>query len=89
MAACHPVETYADRLFSTGSHLSYIPVLAGVSLGAPLIAGDLESSTAELVTSQSVTECGGSSCLHIDTFGRLPYRHSCRGPDARGGGRAG
>ncbi|MFE2940736.1 ABC transporter permease [Streptomyces sp. NPDC059255] len=48
-------ETYVDRLLSIGSYLSYIPVLAGVLLGAPLIAGDLESGTAKLVTSQSVS----------------------------------
>jgi hypothetical protein len=48
-------EKYADRMFSVGSYLGYIPVLAGVFLGAPLIAGDLESGTAKLVTSQSVS----------------------------------
>ncbi|WP_406143773.1 ABC transporter permease subunit [Streptomyces sp. NBC_01012] len=48
-------EAYADRLFRVGSYLGYIPVLAGVFLGAPLIAGDLESGTAKLVTSQSVS----------------------------------
>uniref|UniRef100_A0AAU3GPP9 ABC transporter permease n=1 Tax=Streptomyces sp. NBC_01401 TaxID=2903854 RepID=A0AAU3GPP9_9ACTN len=48
-------ETSANRLFRVGSYLGYIPVLAGVFLGAPLIAGDLESGTAKLVTSQSVS----------------------------------
>ncbi|MEU9058907.1 ABC transporter permease subunit [Streptomyces sp. NPDC048430] len=48
-------ETYVNRLHSIGSYLSYIPVLAGVLLGAPLIAGDLETGTAKLVTSQSVS----------------------------------
>lgn len=48
-------ETHADRLLGIGSYLSYIPVLAGVFLGAPLIAGDLETGTAKLVTSQSVS----------------------------------
>lgn len=48
-------EKYTDRLFSFGSYLGYVPVLAGVLLGAPLIAGDLESGTAKLVTSQSVS----------------------------------
>ncbi|MEE1800454.1 MULTISPECIES: ABC transporter permease subunit [unclassified Streptomyces] len=48
-------ETHVDRLLSIGSYLGYIPVLAGVLLGAPLIAGDLESGTAKLVTSQSVS----------------------------------
>ncbi|MFJ3695383.1 ABC transporter permease [Streptomyces sp. NPDC090052] len=48
-------ETYVNPLFSIGSYLGYIPVLAGVLLGAPLFAGDLESGTAKLVTSQSVS----------------------------------
>ncbi|MEV8230048.1 ABC transporter permease subunit [Streptomyces sp. NPDC079167] len=48
-------ETHAHRLFTIGSYLGYIPVLAGVFLGAPLVAGDLESGTAKLVTSQSVS----------------------------------
>ncbi|MFD5869739.1 ABC transporter permease [Streptomyces sp. NPDC060322] len=48
-------EAYADPLFDIGSYLSYIPVLAGVLLGAPLVAGDLETGTAKLVTSQSVS----------------------------------
>ncbi|MFJ7998772.1 ABC transporter permease [Streptomyces sp. NPDC096310] len=48
-------EEYTGRLFSFGGYLGYIPVLAGVFLGAPLIAGDLESGTAKLVTSQSVS----------------------------------
>lgn len=48
-------EAYADPLFDIGSYLSYIPVLAGVFLGAPLFAGDLETGTAKLVTSQSVS----------------------------------
>ncbi|MEU5716515.1 ABC transporter permease subunit [Streptomyces sp. NPDC020403] len=48
-------EPYADRIFAAGSYLGYVPVLVGVLLGAPLIAGDLESGTAALVTSQSVS----------------------------------
>lgn len=48
-------QTHVDRLFSIGSYLGYLPVLAGVFLGAPLIAGDLETGTAKLVTSQSVS----------------------------------
>ncbi|MFC8231027.1 ABC transporter permease subunit [Streptomyces sp. NPDC057287] len=48
-------EAYTDPLFSIGSYLSYIPVLAGVLLGAPLISGDLETGTAKLATSQSVS----------------------------------
>ncbi|WP_328319411.1 ABC transporter permease subunit [Streptomyces sp. NBC_00388] len=48
-------EKYSDRLASFGGYLGYLPVLAGVFLGAPLIAGDLETGTAKLVTSQSVS----------------------------------
>ncbi|MFJ4121567.1 ABC transporter permease subunit [[Kitasatospora] papulosa] len=48
-------ETHVDRLHAVGSYFSYIPVLAGVLLGAPLFAGDLETGTAKLVTSQSVS----------------------------------
>ncbi|UNS96767.1 ABC transporter permease [Streptomyces tubbatahanensis] len=48
-------EKYTNRLFTFGSFLGYVPVLLGVFLGAPLIAGDLESGTAKLVTSQSVS----------------------------------
>jgi hypothetical protein len=35
--------------------LGYAPVLIGVFLGAPLLAGDLESGTAKLVNAQSVS----------------------------------
>ncbi|MET9416664.1 ABC transporter permease subunit [Streptomyces klenkii] len=35
--------------------MSLVPVVAGVFLGAPLIAGDRERRTAQLVTTQSVT----------------------------------
>ncbi|MFF1464944.1 ABC transporter permease subunit [Streptomyces sp. NPDC058330] len=48
-------EKHFDRMFGVGSYLGYIPVLAGVFVGAPLFAGDLESGTAKLVTSQSVS----------------------------------
>ncbi|MFJ8820430.1 ABC transporter permease [Streptomyces sp. NPDC102467] len=48
-------ETYTNRLTDFGGYLGYVPLLAGVLLGAPLIAGDLESGTAKLVTSQSVS----------------------------------
>ncbi|MFC9678210.1 ABC transporter permease [Streptomyces sp. NPDC056948] len=48
-------ETYTSRLFSFGGYLGFVPLLTGVLLGAPLIAGDLESGTAKLVTSQSVS----------------------------------
>ncbi|MFI6339414.1 ABC transporter [Streptomyces sp. NPDC050535] len=39
----------------TGSGLGFIPVVIGVFLGAPLVAGDLENGTAKLVASQSVS----------------------------------
>ncbi|MFD8572315.1 transmembrane transport protein [Streptomyces sp. NPDC059639] len=48
-------EKYSGRLFSIGGYLTYVPALTGVFLGAPLFAGDLESGTAKLVTSQSVS----------------------------------
>ncbi|MEU4967149.1 ABC transporter permease subunit [Streptomyces smyrnaeus] len=48
-------EKHTSRLFGFGSYLGYLPILVGVFLGAPLIAGDLESGTAKLVTSQSVS----------------------------------
>jgi ABC-type transport system involved in multi-copper enzyme maturation permease subunit len=48
-------EKYSYRLADFGGYLGYLPVLAGVFLGAPLIAGDLETGTAKLVTSQSVS----------------------------------
>jgi hypothetical protein len=40
---------------TTGYALGILPVLLGVFVGAPLIAGDLENGTAKLVTSQSVS----------------------------------
>ncbi|WP_309030153.1 ABC transporter permease [Streptomyces alfalfae] len=49
------LEQHVGRLFSVGSYLGYAPVLAGVLIGAPLVAGDLETGTAKLVTSQSVS----------------------------------
>ncbi|MFJ1644230.1 ABC transporter permease subunit [Streptomyces sp. NPDC088258] len=48
-------ETYSSDLTRVGGYLGFVPILAGVFLGAPLIAGDLESGTAKLVTSQSVS----------------------------------
>ncbi|MFI5823686.1 ABC transporter [Streptomyces rishiriensis] len=39
----------------TGYGLGFLPILIGVFVGAPLIAGDLENGTAKLVTSQSVS----------------------------------
>ncbi|MFF1694068.1 ABC transporter permease subunit [Streptomyces sp. NPDC058257] len=48
-------DTYGNLIAEVGGYLSYFPVLAGVLLGAPFIAGDLETGTAKLVTSQSVS----------------------------------
>ncbi|MFI5678896.1 ABC transporter permease [Streptomyces cellulosae] len=42
-------------LNSTAQVLQLLPVLIGVFLGAPLLAGDLESGTAKLVSAQSVS----------------------------------
>ncbi|WP_128379029.1 ABC transporter [Streptomyces cavernae] len=46
---------YASRFQMVGYGLGFIPILLGVFLGAPLLAGDLESGTAKLVSSQSVS----------------------------------
>jgi ABC-type transport system involved in multi-copper enzyme maturation permease subunit len=40
---------------TTGYALGFLPIVLGVFVGAPLIAGDLENGTAKLVTSQSVS----------------------------------
>ncbi|MEU6677424.1 transmembrane transport protein [Streptomyces sp. NPDC046925] len=48
-------EKYGDLMTDIGGYLSYFPILAGVLLGAPFLAGDLETGTAKLVTSQSVS----------------------------------
>ncbi|MGW6058832.1 ABC transporter permease [Streptomyces sp. NPDC055189] len=48
-------ETYGNLIADFGGYLSWFPVLAGVLLGAPFIAGDMETGTAKLVTSQSVS----------------------------------
>ncbi|WP_405728332.1 ABC transporter permease [Streptomyces sp. NBC_01537] len=44
-----------SALTQAGYGLGFIPILIGVFVGAPLIAGDLENGTAKLVTSQSVS----------------------------------
>ncbi|MGW3853204.1 ABC transporter, partial [Streptomyces fagopyri] len=47
------VHVQRFQLVSYG--LGFVPVVLGVFLGAPLLAGDLENGTAKLVTSQTVT----------------------------------
>ncbi|MCX4902899.1 ABC transporter permease [Streptomyces sp. NBC_00878] len=47
-------QAYATRFQMVSYGLGFIPILLGVFLGAPLLAGDLESGTAKLVGSQSV-----------------------------------
>jgi ABC-type transport system involved in multi-copper enzyme maturation permease subunit len=57
----HPTSGDWDMKFhrrpltDTAGALGFLPVLIGVFLGAPMIAGDLENGTAKLVTSQSVS----------------------------------
>ncbi|AXG79567.1 ABC transporter permease [Streptomyces paludis] len=48
-------ESHAQRMWSVGEYLGYLPLLIGVFIGAPLFAGDLETGTARLVTAQSVS----------------------------------
>ncbi|MGW5864489.1 ABC transporter permease [Streptomyces sp. NPDC055239] len=48
-------DTYGNLIVDVGGFLGWFPILAGVLLGAPFIAGDLETGTAKLVTSQSVS----------------------------------
>ncbi|MEU4092622.1 ABC transporter [Streptomyces sp. NPDC026673] len=46
---------YTSWLQRVAFGLGFVPVLLGVFLGAPLLAGDLESGTAKLATSQSAS----------------------------------
>ncbi|MDX3453921.1 ABC transporter permease subunit [Streptomyces sp. ME02-8801-2C] len=48
-------QQYIDAFSSVAMGLGSIPILLGVFLGAPLLAGDLESGTAKLVAAQSVS----------------------------------
>jgi ABC-type transport system involved in multi-copper enzyme maturation permease subunit len=48
-------QPYAAAFTSVTTGLTAIPVMLGVLLGAPLLAGDLESGTAKLVAAQSVS----------------------------------
>lgn len=49
------VEPHAAAFQAVTLGLGFVPILLGVFLGAPLLAGDLENGTAKLVTSQSVS----------------------------------
>ncbi|MEH0420354.1 ABC transporter [Streptomyces sp. B21-083] len=48
-------QQYDDAFSSVAFGLQAIPVLLGVFLGAPLLAGDLENGTAKLVAAQSMS----------------------------------
>ncbi|MGW0337780.1 ABC transporter permease [Streptomyces sp. NPDC003011] len=48
-------QQYVDAFSFVSMGLQAIPILLGVFLGAPLIAGDLENGTAKLVAAQSVS----------------------------------
>ncbi|MFF7675364.1 ABC transporter [Actinacidiphila glaucinigra] len=49
------ITPYSAPLAKAGLGLGFVPVLLGVFLGAPLLAGDLESGTAKLVTTQAAS----------------------------------
>jgi ABC-2 family transporter protein len=48
-------QPYGERMADFGGYLVFVPILIGVFVGAPLFAGDLETGTAKLVASQSVS----------------------------------
>jgi ABC-type transport system involved in multi-copper enzyme maturation permease subunit len=48
-------QPYLDAFQSVTTGLTAIPVILGVLLGAPLLAGDLENGTAKLIAAQSVS----------------------------------
>jgi hypothetical protein len=48
-------QPYLDAFHSVTTGLTAIPVILGVLLGAPLLAGDLENGTAKLIAAQSVS----------------------------------
>ncbi|MEW2114909.1 ABC transporter [Streptomyces sp. NPDC005474] len=48
-------QQYDDAFRSVAFGLQVIPILLGVFLGAPLLAGDLENGTAKLVAAQSMS----------------------------------
>ncbi|MDX2645653.1 ABC transporter [Streptomyces sp. NPDC001902] len=47
------INPHSAPLLKAAFGLGFVPILLGVFLGAPLLAGDLESGTAKLVTSQA------------------------------------
>ncbi|MCX4428858.1 ABC transporter permease [Streptomyces mirabilis] len=49
------LQLYSDAFSFVSTGLQAIPILLGVFLGAPLIAGDLENGTAKLVAAQSMS----------------------------------
>ncbi|MFJ9912839.1 ABC transporter [Actinacidiphila glaucinigra] len=49
------IQPYQAETLKAGLGLLLVPVIAGVFLGAPLLAGDLESGTAKLVTTQAAS----------------------------------
>lgn len=49
------LEPYRKAFVLVSGGLGFVPVLLGVFLGAPLLAGDLENGTAKLVAAQSAT----------------------------------
>ncbi|WP_246097962.1 ABC transporter permease [Streptomyces botrytidirepellens] len=51
----HVYDVYRPRLLNTGWLLLALPVVAGIFVGAPLIARELESGTYRLVWTQSVS----------------------------------
>lgn len=48
-------QQYSDAFTAVSTGLMAIPILLGVFLGAPLLAGDLENGTAKLVAAQSAS----------------------------------
>jgi hypothetical protein len=48
-------QPYANAFTSVTTGLTAIPIMLGVLLGAPLLAGDLENGTAKLIAAQSVS----------------------------------
>ncbi|MFJ9743006.1 ABC transporter [Streptomyces sp. NPDC101166] len=49
------VQQHIDAFSSVTTGLTAIPIMLGVLLGAPLLAGDLENGTSKLIAAQSVS----------------------------------